>query len=57
MDKTTRIARKMVYDEAEQRQVKIARLRKARLEREANTQPKTSAKAHGTSTSIAVTKR
>jgi len=37
MDKTTRIVREMVEEEAEQRQVKIDRLRKARLEREANT--------------------
>ncbi|WP_299882526.1 hypothetical protein [uncultured Sulfitobacter sp.] len=37
MDKTTRIVREMVEEEAEQRQAKIDRLRKARLEREANT--------------------
>ncbi|MFY0616952.1 hypothetical protein [Shimia sp.] len=36
MDKTTRIVRKMVEDEAEQRQAKNNRLRKARLEREAS---------------------
>mgnify|MGYP000592622692 FL=1 len=41
MDKTTRIARKMVDDEAEQRQAKMTRLRNARLEREANTPPET----------------
>lgn len=40
MDKTTRIVRKMVKDEAEQRQVKNDRLRNARLEREANTPTK-----------------
>ncbi|WP_299293142.1 hypothetical protein [uncultured Tateyamaria sp.] len=37
MDKTTRIVRKMVEEEAEQRETKNNRLRKARLEREANT--------------------
>ncbi len=37
MEKTTRIVRKMVEEEAEQRQAKNDRLRKARLEREANT--------------------
>jgi hypothetical protein len=42
MDKTTRIVRKMADDDAEQRQVKINRLRNARLEREQNTPPKTS---------------
>lgn len=41
LDKTTRIVRKIVDDEAEIRQTQIARLRKARLEREANTPPKT----------------
>ena len=40
MDKTTRIVRKMVDEEAEQRQVKMDRLRIARLEREANTPTK-----------------
>lgn len=37
MDKTTRIVRKMIGEEAEQRQIKNDRLRIARLEREANT--------------------
>ncbi len=37
LDKTTRIVRKMVAEEAEQRQAKNDRLRNARLEREANT--------------------
>ena len=37
LDKTTRVVRKMVEEEAEQRQTKISRLRNARLEREANT--------------------
>jgi len=37
MDKTTRIVMKMIDDEAEKRTAKIARLRKARLEREAST--------------------
>ncbi|WP_281972780.1 hypothetical protein [Ruegeria faecimaris] len=37
MDKTTRIVREMVNEEAEQRQIKNARLRKTRLERDANT--------------------
>ena len=35
MDKTTRVVRQMVDEEAEQRQAKISRLRNARLEREA----------------------
>jgi len=42
MDKTTRIVRKMVEEEAELRQAKIDRLRNARLEREANTPTKPS---------------
>ncbi len=42
MDKTTRVVRKMADEEAEQRQVKIDRLRNARLEREANTPTKSS---------------
>ena len=37
LDKTTRVVRKMVDEEAEQRQTKMNRLRNARLEREANT--------------------
>ena len=37
MDKTTRVVRKMVDEEAEHRQVKMDRLRNARLEREAHT--------------------
>ncbi len=40
MDKTTRIARKMVEEEADQRQAKNDRLRTARLEREAKTPAK-----------------
>ncbi|WP_084355200.1 hypothetical protein [Primorskyibacter flagellatus] len=40
MDKTSRIVRKMVDEESEQRQVKMDRLRSARLEREANTPAK-----------------
>jgi len=39
MDKTTRIVRKLVDEEAEQRLAKLTRLRNARLEREANTPP------------------
>ncbi|WP_380055510.1 hypothetical protein ACFE33_00565 [Falsihalocynthiibacter sp. SS001] len=39
LDKTTRVVRKMVDEEAEIRQAKITRLRKARLEREASTAP------------------
>lgn len=35
IDKTTRIVRGIIDEEAEQRQAKISRLRKARLEREA----------------------
>ncbi len=41
MDKTTRVVRKMVDEDAEKRQTKISRLRNARLEREANTPPET----------------
>ncbi len=37
MDKTTRIVRDIIDGEAEQRQIKMQRLRAARLEREANT--------------------
>nr|WP_319948620.1 hypothetical protein [uncultured Shimia sp.] len=40
MDKTTRIVRKMVEEEAELRQIKNDRLRNARLEREAHTPTK-----------------
>lgn len=42
MDKTTRIVRKMVKEEADQRQAKNDRLRNARLEREAHTPTKPS---------------
>lgn len=45
MDKTTRVVRKMVDEDAEERQAKITRLRNARLEREANTPPETTVKA------------
>jgi hypothetical protein len=37
MDKTTRIVRGIIDDENEQRETRTARLRKARLEREAAT--------------------
>ena len=37
MEKTSRIVRGMIDDEAEKRQIKMQRLRTARLEREANT--------------------
>lgn len=40
LDKTTRVVRKMVEEEAAQRQAKNDRLRNARLEREANTPAK-----------------
>ncbi|MCF2906182.1 hypothetical protein L0666_14395 [Octadecabacter sp. CECT 8868] len=40
MDRTSRVVRKMIDDEAEQRQLKLDRLRNARLEREANTPTK-----------------
>lgn len=40
IDKTTRIVRKIVDSEAEKRNSKSARLRKARLEREAGSPPK-----------------
>ena len=39
MDKTTRVVRKMVDEDAEERQAKITRLRNARLEREADRPP------------------
>ncbi|WP_299773933.1 hypothetical protein [uncultured Tateyamaria sp.] len=42
LEKTTRIVRKMVEEEAEQRQSKNDRFRNARLEREANTPTKPS---------------
>lgn len=35
MDKTTRVVREILDEEAEQRQIKTSRLRKARREREA----------------------
>ena len=58
MDKTTRIARKLVDEEAEQRQVKTTRLRNARLEREANTPPESrDTAAHKTRRSKAATTR
>jgi hypothetical protein len=37
LDKTTRIVRQIAEDEAEKRRIKTARLRSARLEREAGT--------------------
>lgn len=42
MDKTTRIVRKMVEEETEQRKAKNDRLRNARLEREASVPTKPS---------------
>ena len=57
MEKTTRIVRKIVDDEAEQRQVKNARLRIARLEREANTPAEATADARKTRRSKPDTKR
>jgi len=42
MDKTTRIVRKMVEEQDEQRHAKNDRLRNARLERDANTPAKPS---------------
>lgn len=41
MDKTTRVVRRMVDGDAEERQAKTTRLRNARLEKEANTPPET----------------
>ena len=41
MDKTTRVVRRMVDDDAEERQAKTTQLRNARLEKEANTPPET----------------
>lgn len=43
MDKTTRIVREITEGEAEQRHIKMARLRNARLERDANTPAKSAA--------------
>lgn len=40
LDKTTRIVREITEDEAEKRQIKTARLRTARLERQASTPTK-----------------
>ncbi|MCK0097104.1 hypothetical protein MWU60_16125 [Yoonia sp. F2084L] len=57
MDKTTRVVRKMVDDDAEERQAKITRLRNARLEREANTPSETTAKERKARQSSGVTKR
>jgi hypothetical protein len=37
MDKTTRVVRKMVDEDTEERQAKITRLRNARLEKEKRT--------------------
>ncbi len=39
MEKTSRIARKLIDDAAEQRQVKMAQLRNARLKKEAAAPP------------------
>lgn len=47
MDRTTRVVRRIVDEEAEKRQEKTARLRNDRLEREANTPPETKGKAKG----------
>ncbi|MFO8127401.1 hypothetical protein [Yoonia sp.] len=57
MDKTTRVVRKMVDEDAEKRQVKITRLRNARLEREANTPRQTTAAAQQKRPSKTVKKR
>lgn len=57
MDKTTRIVREIVDGELEQRQVKNARLRKARMEREANTPREATSETHKTRPSRAVKKR
>ncbi len=40
MDKTSRVVRRMVADEAEERQAKNDRLRMARIEREASARTK-----------------
>jgi hypothetical protein len=58
MDKTTRVVRQMVDEETEQRDAKNSRLRNARLEREANTPPETTAtSARKTRSSRGVSKR
>lgn len=46
IDKTTRTVRRIVAEEAQQRQDKMARLRKTRLEREASTPKKTAVTGH-----------
>ncbi|MBT8155509.1 hypothetical protein KMP13_16885 [Epibacterium ulvae] len=45
MDKTTRVVKQIVDEETERRDAKNFRLRKARLEREANTPPVAKASA------------
>ncbi|SLN70526.1 hypothetical protein PEL8287_03914 [Roseovarius litorisediminis] len=45
MDKTTRVVREMLDEETEQREIRTARLRTARLEREAVTPKETAKKA------------
>lgn len=45
MEKTTRIAMRTIEEEAERRRDKVAVLRKARLEMEANTAAETTARA------------
>ena len=57
MDKTTRIVRRLIDEETEQRQVKIARLRNARLEREAMTPAKVIAQERKTRPPKAAAKR
>ena len=57
MEKTTRIVREIADEEAEQRQVKNARLRTARLEREENTPAEAVGVARKSRPSIAATKR
>ncbi|MGA9410597.1 MAG: hypothetical protein WBV78_09130 [Roseobacter sp.] len=56
MDKTTRIVREISDGEAEQRQVKMARLRKARLERDAHTPIETKSPTRRSAKKQAVTK-
>lgn len=55
MDKTTRIVRGIIDDEAEQRRLKMQRLRAARLEREAHTPAQPPAKPRRAKTAASAT--
>lgn len=57
MEKTTRIVREILDGEQEQQQAKSARLRKARMEREANTPVQPTAAVRKARSSEAAKKR